>query len=200
MNSRDFLESILSGNPLTLPLVLASQALGGSDRDKEKSKAQAPSSTPSTQGAPTPPPSSPSTTPDLPTQQPVPPGGVTSGDLLTIIRELEKIKQREAEAAREFYPTKAQIDLETYRQQAALAEQAGLEKMRQKTARDIELQTINAWQGITQAQINRDAMLGIGMMNLAYTAGMPNPNILQGGASLAGQGRASFGTPTSVIS
>lgn len=200
MNPQDFLESVLAGNPLTLPLLLAKQALSG-DKEPKGTKKDEPAARTAPASAPTPVPSEPaSTTPDLPTQQPVPPGGLASGDLIAIIRELEKIKQQEAAAAREFYPEKAQIDLETYKQQVALAEQAGLEKMRQKTARDIELQTINAWQGITQAQINRDAMLGLGMMNLAYTAGMPNPNVLQGGASLAGQGRASFGTPTSVIS
>lgn len=199
MNPQDFLESVLAGNPLTLPLVLASTVLkGDKEEGKPERKEEAPTSARASQNVPAPSPAS--TTPDLPTQQPVPPGGLAAGDLISIIRELEKIKQQEAAAAREFYPAKAQIDLETYKQQAAIAEQAGLEKMRQKTARDIELQTIGAWQGITQAQINRDTALGLGMMQLAYTAGMPNPNVLQGGAALVGQGRSSFGVPTSTIS
>lgn len=195
MNPQEFLESIiLGGNPATFPLVLAGQLLKGGKKDeKDPGSTSAPRKT--SQSAPVPA----STTPDLPAQQPIPPGGLASGDLIAIIRELEKIKQQEAAAAREFYPEKAQIDLETYKQQAAIAEQAGLEKMRQKTARDIELQTINAWQGITQAQINRDTAIGMGMMQLAYTAGMPNPNVLQGGAVLAGQGRAGFGTPSSIL-
>lgn len=140
------------------------------------------------------------TTPDLPTQQPVPPGGVSGADLTAFLEKLIALQAAEAAAARKFYPEKSQIDLETYRQQAQIAEQAGLEKMRQKTARDIELQTISAWQNIAQAQINRDAAMGLGMMQLAYTSGMPNPNILQAGASLAGQGRSSFGSPSSLIS
>lgn len=196
MNPQDFLETILAGNPLTLPYVIAKKVTEGYSKEEEAKKP-----TPAPKRASTAAPSEPvSTRPDLPTQQPVPPGGLTSGDLTSIIRELERIKQQEAAAAREFYPKKAQIDLETYKQQLALAEQAGLEKMREKTARDIELQTISAWQGITQAQINRDTALGLGMQQLAYTSGMPNPNILNAAAGLVGQGRAGFGTPSSVIS
>lgn len=195
MNPQDFLENALFLNPFTLPLAIAQKVLQQGKKDKPGTQST------SKPPAPTAPPAPPApTTPDLPTQQPVPPGGVAGGDLITLIREIEKIKQNEAAAAREFYPTKAQIDLDTYTKQLALAEQAGLEKMRQKTARDIELQTISAWQGITQAQINRDTAMGLGMMNLAYAGGLPNPNVLAGGASLAAQGRASYGTPSSVIS
>lgn len=195
MNPQDFLENALFLNPFTLPIAIAQKVFEQGKKDKPEAQ-----STPKPP-APTAPPASPaSTTPDLPAQQPVPPGGVGGGDLISLIREIEKIKQREADAARAFYPTKAQIDLDTYTKQLALAEQAGLEKMRQKTARDIELQTITAWQGITQAQINRDTQMGLGMMNLAYAGGLPNPNVLAGGASLAAQGRASYGTPSSVIS
>ena len=135
----------------------------------------------------------------LPVQQPIPPGGVSGAGLPALIETLIKLQTQEAEAAREYYPEKARIDLETYRQQAEIAERAGMDKMREKTARDVELQTITAWQNITQAQINRDTTMGLGMMNLAYAAGLPNPNVLKAGASLVGQGRAGFGTPTSTI-
>jgi hypothetical protein len=213
MNSTDFLESILAGNPITAPLVLASKlgqtALGGKPQAEPKAKPPAsgsPSSpAPGQPGVPA------STTPDLPTQQPVPPGGASGADLPALIEALVKLQaqeaqatraaqQAEAQAAREYYPEKARIDIETYRQQADIAAQAGMEKMRENTARQIELQTIDAWQKITQAQINRDTAMGLGMMNLAYAAGVPNPNVLQAGASLAGQGRSGFGMPSSVIS
>jgi hypothetical protein len=210
MNGVEFLESVLAGNPLTAPLVLASKlgGLGGkSDKKDAKPEAPKPPSTPVGGGRPA---EEGAGTPDLPTQQPIPPGGASGASLPAILETLIKLQTQEAQAtraaqieearrAREFYPEKAQIDIETYRQQAQVAEQSALERMRAKTARDIELQTIDAWQKITQAQINKDAMIGLGMMNLAYTAGMPNPNVLQAGASFASQGRAGFGTPISII-
>lgn len=203
MNPTDFLESILAGSPLTAPIVLAGkvvQAAGGNAAKKEeedKARQQPPSGNAPAQPS-TPPPAS--TKPDLPTQQPIPPGGASGAGLPALIETLIKLQTQEAEAAREYYPEKARIDLETYRQQAEIAERAGMEKMREKTARDIELQTINAWQNITQAQINRDTAMGLGMMNLAYAAGVPNPNVLQAGAALVGQGRSGFGVPSSTIS
>lgn len=200
MNPQDFLENILFSNPLLMPIGVVGKAAGAlPDREKQAPTPKAaPQTTPT---APTAPPGQPtSTTPDLPPQLPVPPGGMSADDLVDIITKLEAIKQKEAQEARDYYPTKAAIDLETYRQQVNLAERAGLEKMREKTARDIELQTIQAWQGITQAQMNRDATIGLGMMNLAYAAGVPNPNVLQAGASLVGQGRSGFSTPFSTIS
>ena len=98
------------------------------------------------------------------------------------------------------YGQRAAIDLANYERQAELSRQAGMEQTRELTRRKIESDTINAWKGITEAQIDANAKIGLGMMNLAYTSGMPNPNVLQGGASLAGQGRSSFGTPSSTIS
>lgn len=98
------------------------------------------------------------------------------------------------------YQERAAIDLANYERQAELSRQAGMEQTRELTRRKIESDTINAWKGITEAQINANAQIGIGMMNLAYAAGVPNPNVLTGGASLAGQGRAGFGTPSSTLS
>ena len=97
------------------------------------------------------------------------------------------------------YGERAAIDLANYERQAELSRQAGMEQTRELTRRKIESDTINAWKGITEAQIDANAKIGLGMMNLAYAAGVPNPNVLTGGAALAGQGRAGFGTPSSVI-
>lgn len=98
------------------------------------------------------------------------------------------------------YGERAAIDLANYERQAELARQAGMEQTRELTRRKIEGDTIAAWRGITEAQIDANAKIGLGMMNLAYSAGVPNPNVLTGGAALAGQGRAGFGTPSSPIS
>lgn len=217
MNGTDFLETILAGNPITAPLVVASKVREGLSGKTPKT-----STTAAEPKAPAPKPEGASTTPDLPTQQPIPPGGASGAGLPQILETLIRLQTQEAaanrqaqreeaqrareaqerqvELAREYYPVQAQIDVETYRKQADIAQQIGMEKMRENTARQIELQTINAWQNITQAQINRDTAMGLGMMNLAYAAGVPNPNVLQAGASLVGQGRAGFGTPSSTIS
>jgi len=98
------------------------------------------------------------------------------------------------------YASRAAVDQANWERSQELNRIAGMEQTRELTRRKIEGDTIAAWRGITEAQINRDATLGLGMMQLAYTAGMPNPNVLQGGAALAAQGRSSFGTPSSVIS
>lgn len=98
------------------------------------------------------------------------------------------------------YQQRAAIDLANYERQAELSRQAGMEQTRELTRRKIESDTISAWKGITEAQIDANAKIGLGMMNLAYAAGVPNPNVLTGGAALAGQGRAGFGTPSSTLS
>lgn len=98
------------------------------------------------------------------------------------------------------YAERAAIDQANWERSQELNRIAGMEQTRELTRRKIEGDVIGAWRGITEAQINRDATLGLGMMQLAFTAGMPNPNVLQGGAALAGQGRSSFGTPSSTIS
>jgi len=134
-----------------------------------------------------------------PKKQDLPTGGVSGGDITALLGALIQAQKEEAAQAREYYPQKAAIDLETYKQQLQLAEAAGLEKMREKTSRDIELQTIAAWQGVTQAQIQRDAAMGLGMMNLAYQSGMPNSALLQSAAQLATAGGQGFGTPASVL-
>ena len=98
------------------------------------------------------------------------------------------------------YAERASIDQANWERSQELNRIAGMEQTREMTRRKIEGDTIAALRGITEAQIDANAKIGVGMMNLAYTAGMPNPNVLQGGAALAGQGRSSFGTPSSTIS
>ena len=97
------------------------------------------------------------------------------------------------------YSQRAAIDQANWERKQELSRIAGVEQTRELTRRKIEGDVIGAWKGITEAQINADARIGLGLMNLAYTSGMPNPNILQSGASLAGQGRSAYGTPSSLI-
>ncbi len=83
--------------------------------------------------------------------------------------------------------------------EAEALQRGAMEKMEEKTRRDVELGTISAWQGITQAEINKDTALGLGMMSIAYSTGIPQPALMQSAANIVQQGRAGYGTPTSVI-
>lgn len=83
--------------------------------------------------------------------------------------------------------------------EAEALQRGAMEKMEEKTRRDVELGTISAWQGITQAEINKDTALGLGMMSIAYSTGIPQPALMQSAANIVQQGRASYGTPQSVL-
>lgn len=131
--------------------------------------------------------------------------GASDAQAAALLEQLKSSNELQAKIALanldpRLYAERAAIDQANWERSQELNRIAGMEQTRELTRRKIEGDVIGAWRGITEAQINRDATLGLGMMQLAYTAGMPNPNVLQGGAALAGQGRSSFGTPTSTIS
>lgn len=132
--------------------------------------------------------------------------------LIDLIRNQqgETIRSNRAQEASEASLINAAIDprLIAQRQdiftQAKIAEaealqRGAMEKMEEKTRRDIETNTISAWQGITQAEINKDTALGLGMMSIAYSTGIPQPALMQSAANIVQQGRAGYGTPTSVL-
>jgi len=132
--------------------------------------------------------------------------------LINLIRnqQVETNRSNRAQEASEASLINAAIDprLIAQRQdiftQAKIAEaealqRGAMEKMEEKTRRDVELGTISAWQGITQAEINKDAALGLGMMSIAYSTGIPQPALMQSAANIVQQGRASYGTPSSVL-
>lgn len=107
------------------------------------------------------------------------------------------------------YLTKT-LDPELFRQrqeaqtQAKIAEarvlgEGAMDRTREVTRREVEKQTISAWQGITQAEINRDTAMGLGMMSLAYGTALPNPKVMQAAASMVQQGGAGFKAPQSLI-
>lgn len=131
--------------------------------------------------------------------------GASEAQAAALLEQLKSSNELQAKIALanldpKLYAERAAIDQANWERSQELNRIAGMEQTRELTRRKIEGDVIGAWRGITEAQINRDATLGLGMMQLAYTAGMPNPNVLQGGAALAAQGRAGFGTPTSTIS
>jgi hypothetical protein len=77
----------------------------------------------------------------------------------------------------------ASINLETYAAQSEIAQQAAMEKTRENTARQIELQNLRSWEAITRAEIDRERAMAQALMSTAYIAGTPNANVL---SALAG--------------
>jgi len=131
--------------------------------------------------------------------------GATDAQAAALLQEMAAdrlLRQTLAEKSLDpaLYAQRAAIDQANWERQQELSRIAGIEQSRELTRRKIESDTISAWQGITEAQLKADAMIAQGMMNLAYTAGMPNPNVLQAGANFAQQGAAAFTAPRSTIS
>lgn len=203
MNGQSFLDTVIQAplllNPVTAPIVLGGAALkqlteGSKDKKQETATPSSQQQTPSGQ---TPPGGQggygdPGTNYD-PRQQPLPPGAPDLSVLLpAVLTQLAEENRRREEAAREFYPERTQIDLEAWKQREAIARQNSLERMREKTKRDKELKVIDAWTSVTQAEIQRDTAMGLGMMNLSATLGMPNPNVLSASANAMAAGTKGY--------
>ena len=137
--------------------------------------------------------------PNLPQQQALPPGGIELSGMVPVYERLidQLIKTQEKALDPGLYEERAETDRESYRQMAEISRAAALDKMREKTARDLELGTINAWRSVTEAQINRETALAVGMMSLSATLGMPNPNVLQQTVGIIGKGVSAYGDPRS---
>jgi hypothetical protein len=193
-----FLDAIISTNPLLGPIKTIFDVGVGLNKKYQGSQAKPQGAQTRTQppdaseGPPPPPPEEwEAGIPDLPARQGMPQGSANTGGLASVLQEYLR---QQAEATKRTLDPKwrretSQIDVDVYGQQTEIAKQAALEKMREKTARDIELQNIQSWQAITQAQINRDTELARSMMNVAYIAGTPNANVL---SALAGPTQAAI--------
>lgn len=195
-----FLDAIISTNPLLGPIKTAFDVGIGVNKKYQESQAKPqsqtrtqPSPSAANEGPPPPPPEGwEAGVPNLPVQQGMPQGSANVGGLAAVLQEYLR---QQAEATKQTLDPKwrretSQIDVDVYGQQTEIAKQAAMEKMREKTARDIELQNIQSWQAITQSQINRDTELARSMMNVAYIAGTPNANVL---SALAGPTQAAIG-------
>lgn len=71
-------------------------------------------------------------------------------------------------------------------------EQAGIQKTREMTARQIELENIKSWKDITTAQINRDSAMGLGLAEIAFRGTQANPGVLTALAPFAQVGAQAF--------
>ena len=207
MTPQELLENALEGslllNPITAPLVILGEL--GKDRKTpaEKTTETTRAGAPTAPVAPTAPRQGGFLDPDFdytPEQFPLPPGGVDLNTLFpSLIESQAKSFERREEAAREFYPERTQIDLDAWKQREAIARQNALERMREKTKRDKELKVIDAWTTVTQSEIQRDTAMGLGMMNLSATLGMPNPNVLNASANAIAAGAKGFSAGPSKV-
>ena len=200
MTPQELLENALEGslllNPITAPLVILGQL--GKDRKTpaEKTTETTRVEAPTAPVAPTAPRPGGYLDPDFdytPNTLPLPTGGVDLNTLLpSLIESQGRSFERREEAAREFYPERTEIDLEAWKAREAIARQNALERMREKTKRDKELKVIDAWTAVTKSEIERDTAMGLGMMNLSATLGMPNPNVLAANANAIAAGVKGF--------
>ena len=72
------------------------------------------------------------------------------------------------------------------------AERSAMAKTREQSARQIELENIKAWRGITEAQINREASIALNMSEIAFRATQANPGVLTALAPFAQAGVSAF--------
>ena len=137
-------------------------------------------------------------------------GGVNTGEEAGKIREkrledslIDLIKKRFEVAGvqtdPEYQRALSEIAIDRYRAQSDIAQQAALRQMREKTARDIQLQNMKSWEAITRAQYRRDADLARGLASTAYIAGTPNANVLSALAGPAQQASSAFKAGSSVF-
>lgn len=203
ITGNEFLDRVITNLPYALipvvgPTIAGGRILTGAGQPEAK-KPKPPATPPATTGGgQTIPPLAGSAggvdagAPDLPAQQDLPQGAPNMGSVQDIFTAILKQQAAEQEAARKFYPERAATDYEYWQKREEIARQNALERMSEKTRRDVELSTIDAWQKVTSAGINRDALLASSMMQLSATLGMPNPNVLAAGANLAQIGASAF--------
>jgi hypothetical protein len=186
-------------NPLTNPYGFLQQQLGslfpaGASNQKPKpvTKSEAPRNESSPSGAndadflPPPPPSTlgPGDF-SLPIQQAPPQGSAAYGGLAGVLGgALERsFALQEKLASVPYLKDINELNLATYAAQSEIAQQAAMEKSRENTARQIELQNLRSWEAITRAEIDRERAMAQALMSTAYIAGTPNANVL---SALAG--------------
>ena len=123
----------------------------------------------------------------LPVQQNAPQGSAGFGGLPGVLGSAldRSFKLQERITTPDYLRDVASINLETYAAQSEIAQQAAMEKTRENTARQIELQNLRSWEAITRAEIDRERAMAQALMSTAYIAGTPNANVL---SALAGSG------------
>jgi hypothetical protein len=128
--------------------------------------------------------------------------GAGGGDpLVDLLRDL--YKQKAASEGRlldpEYQRGLSDIQVEAYRRMADIAQGAAMEKSRERSRREIELQNMKSWEAITRSQIDKEARLAESLARTAYIASTPNANVLSALAPVAQQSMAAYKQPQSVF-
>jgi hypothetical protein len=137
----------------------------------------------------------------LPAQQDAPQGSAGFGGMPGVLGSaLERsFKLQERLTTPDYLRDVASINLETYAAQSEIAQQAAMEKTRENTARQIELQNLRSWEAITRAEIDRERAMAQALMSTAYIAGTPNANVLSALAGPVASAIGAFQPGKSVI-
>ena len=121
--------------------------------------------------------------------------------LVDLLRDI--YKQKAASEGRlidpEYQRGLSDIQVEAYRRMADVAQQAAMEKSRERSRREIELQNMKSWEAITRSQIDKEARLAESLARTAYIASTPNANVLSALAPVAQQSMAAYKQPQSVF-
>lgn len=128
--------------------------------------------------------------------------GAGGGDpLVDLLREI--YTQKAASEGRlldpEYQRGLSDIQVEAYRRMADVAQQAAMEKSRERSRREIELQNMKSWEAITRSQIDKEARLAESLARTAYIASTPNANVLSALAPVAQQATTAYRQPQSVF-
>ena len=134
-----------------------------------------------------------------PATAPPAPGEGSIGGLGDILERIIAAEERARARAGVEYGPRTAIDVEAFKQRAAVAQANALERMEAKTQRDVELSTIDSWTKVTQAQIDRDTQLARAMMQTAMVMGVPNANLIAATAPIAQQAAAAYKPGTAVF-
>jgi hypothetical protein len=128
----------------------------------------------------------------LPAQQDAPQGSAGFGGMPGVLGSAldRSFRLQERLTTPEYLKSVASINLDTYAAQSEIAQQAAMEKTRENTARQIELQNLRSWEAITRAEIDRERAMAQALMSTAYIAGTPNANVL---SALAGPVASAIG-------
>lgn len=128
--------------------------------------------------------------------------GAGGGDpLVELLREI--YTQKAASEGKlldpEYQRGLSDIQVEAYRRMADVAQQAAMEKSRERSRREIELQNMKSWEAITRSQIDKEARLAESLARTAYIASTPNANVLSALAPVAQQATTAYRQPQSVF-
>jgi hypothetical protein len=125
-------------------------------------------------------------------------GGDSLMDIIRFLAEREEVSRGKL-LDPEYQRFRKDLEVEAYRRMADIAQGAAMEKSRERSRREIELQNMRSWEAITRSQIEKEARLAESLARTAYIASTPNANVLSALAPVAQQSMAAYKQPQSVF-